>query len=78
MKKGSTENRKAFILLMVPGTRLELAHPCEHKNLNLACLPIPPPGQVSCFLIISIFLLQAEKTTMPHNSPKNLTNRHLW
>ncbi len=64
------------LFFVVPGTRLELAHPCEHKNLNLACLPIPPPGQVSCFLIISIFLLQAQKSKFPQESPKNLTNSH--
>src|SRR6516225_4194765 len=27
---------------MVPKTGLEPAHGCPHKNLNLACLPIPP------------------------------------
>jgi hypothetical protein len=29
----------------VPRTRLELARPCEHQPLKLACLPISPPGQ---------------------------------
>ena len=29
----------------VPRTRLELAHPCEHQPLKLACLPISPSGQ---------------------------------
>jgi hypothetical protein len=30
---------------MVPGTGVEPARPCEHQVLNLARLPIPPPGQ---------------------------------
>lgn len=29
----------------MPERRVELLHPCGHKNLNLACLPIPPPRQ---------------------------------
>ncbi len=34
-----------FQLLEVPRTRLELAHPCEHQPLKLACLPISPSGR---------------------------------
>jgi ribonuclease R len=30
---------------MVPGTGVEPARPCGHQNLNLARLPIPPPGR---------------------------------
>ena len=33
---------------MVPRTRVELARPCEHQPLKLACLPISPPGQMEC------------------------------
>jgi hypothetical protein len=39
---------EGFLLLnMVPEARIELARHCWHKILNLACLPIPPPGQGS-------------------------------
>ncbi len=30
----------------MPKTRLELARPCGHYTLNVACLPIPPLGQL--------------------------------
>ncbi len=30
---------------IVPRTRLELARPCGHYPLKVACLPISPPGQ---------------------------------
>ena len=42
--------RCAFFL--VPRTRLELAQPCDHQPLKLACLPISPPGrQYSLFQV---------------------------
>ena len=36
----------AFLLFMVPRTRLELAHRNRHYPLKVACLPIPPPGRI--------------------------------
>ena len=37
---------------LVPRTRLELAQPCDHQPLKLACLPISPPGrQYSLFQV---------------------------
>jgi hypothetical protein len=35
---------KEVIQFLVPRTGLELAHPCEHQPLKLACLPISPSG----------------------------------
>ena len=35
---------RAFTRLYVPTTRFELAHPCEHYPLKVACLPISPRG----------------------------------
>lgn len=46
-KKGYPRGCPYFLL--VPKTGLEPAHPCEHKNLNLACLPIPPLRQALFF-----------------------------
>ena len=43
MKKPDCKSQSGFLL--VPRTRLELAHPCEHQPLKLACLPISPSGQ---------------------------------
>ncbi len=42
-KKSSAENLNQLSTLnMVRVTGLEPAHSCEHKNLNLTRLPIPP------------------------------------
>ncbi len=38
----------AFFAILVPRTRLELAHPKGNQPLKLACLPISPPGQRGC------------------------------
>jgi hypothetical protein len=49
-KIGYTEQKKLphqQLFSFVPRTRLELAHPCEHQPLKLACLPISPPGLLS-------------------------------
>jgi hypothetical protein len=45
---GTKKNQIVFynLVFAVPRTRLELAHPCEHQPLKLACLPISPPGRV--------------------------------
>jgi hypothetical protein len=59
-KKGFQQLLKTLDFL-VPRTGLEPAHPCEHKNLNLACLPIPPPGQVNEFYITSTARMQEKK-----------------
>jgi len=45
MKKPDCKSQSGFLL--VPRTRLELAHPCEHQPLKLACLPISPSGRNS-------------------------------
>ena len=37
--------RSALPAIVLPWGRIELPHPCEHRNLNPACLPIPAPGQ---------------------------------
>ena len=42
------------LLIEVPGTGIEPAHPCERQILSLLRLPIPPPGlylgwQYYCF-----------------------------
>ena len=42
-KKGSHFSITSF---SVPGAGLEPARPNGHKILSLACLPIPPPGQI--------------------------------
>ena len=46
IKKPDCKNTIWFLFL-VPRTRLELAHPCEHRPLKLACLPISPSGRNS-------------------------------
>ena len=33
--------------LLVPRTRVELARESSHYPLKVACLPIPPPGQMA-------------------------------
>ena len=38
--------RAVLLCLLVPRTRLELAHPFEYHPLKVACLPISPPGQI--------------------------------
>lgn len=35
---------KGLNFSFVPRTRFELARPCEHQPLKLACLPISTPG----------------------------------
>ncbi len=42
IKKPLTFNRMSTVL--VPTTRFELARPCEHHPLKVACLPISPRG----------------------------------
>ncbi len=37
-----TMHKASFLLLLVRVTGLEPAQPCDHKNLNLTRLPIPP------------------------------------
>ncbi len=34
---------------LVPETRVELARPCGHYPLKVACLPIPPSGRISLY-----------------------------
>ncbi len=38
--------RANLACLLVPRTRLELAHPFEYHPLKVACLPISPPGPI--------------------------------
>ena len=47
----------------MPGTGLEPASPCEHVDLNHACLPVPPPGH-SPFLSITKFILSMRTSTV--------------
>ncbi len=35
-------------MVFVPTTRFELARPCEHHPLKVACLPISPRGPYQC------------------------------
>lgn len=44
-KPQKNNSNKAFIILFVPGTGFEPAHPCERCDLNTVRLPISPPGQ---------------------------------
>ncbi len=62
-KKSFTVQLQNFF---VPRTRLELAHPCEHQPLKLACLPISPSGLFSGAKIINF---PNEKPVAPQNNP---------
>lgn len=42
---------------MVPTTRFELARPCEHHPLKVACLPISPRGHNSLETDLLYFLI---------------------
>ena len=57
----------------MPRTRLELAHPCEHQPLKLACLPISPSGLFSGAKIINF---PNGKTSRPEISGLSLPERN--
>ncbi len=51
------------LMIVVPRTRLELARPCGHYPLKVACLPISPSGQNSGAKLQKIFFNSTKKTT---------------
>ncbi len=43
-RKTKTLYFSILVFILVPRTRLELAHRCRHYPLKVACLPISPSG----------------------------------
>lgn len=42
----------------MPERGLEPLSPCGHKNLNLACLPISPPGRTVAIIAVSLYKIK--------------------